>query len=229
FEIGAVFSAAEPQGSDRQLTGVICGERRSERWSSSGKPQPPGYFDARGLLQQALAALNLAVEDRPLGGHALLHPGRAAELVLEGRPLGWFGQLHPQQAADLDLPEHCHLFQLGLEPLLTAATRRNRWQPAFTPFATVPASERDLAVVVPESTSCSALLQVIRKAGKPLLERVELIDRFQSQQLGAGRCSQAFRLRYRDARRTLTEEEVETCHSKVRQALERHPGAELRS
>jgi phenylalanyl-tRNA synthetase beta chain len=93
----------------------------------------------------------------------------------------------------------------------------------------VPASERDLAVVVPESTSCSALLQVIRKAGKPLLERVELIDRFQSQQLGAGRCSQAFRLRYRDARRTLTEEEVETCHSKVRQALERHPGAELRS
>ena len=229
FEIGSVFSAAQPEHSQLMLAGVICGERRAERWSSSGKPQPPSYFQARGILQAALAPLALAAEDRPLRHHPQLHPGRAAELVLEGRPLGWFGQLHPQQAAELDLPEHCHLFQLALDPLLVAATRRNRWQPAFSPFATVPASERDLAVVVPIDTSCSSLLQVIRKAGKPLLERAELIDRFQSDQLGEGRCSQAFRLRYRDARRTLTDEDVEACHSKVRQALERQCGAELRS
>jgi phenylalanyl-tRNA synthetase beta chain len=229
FEIGSVFTAADPERSELLLAGVICGARRAEIWSSSGKPQPPSYFQARGVLQQALADLALAAEDRPLRNHPLLHPGRAAELVLEGRPLGWFGQLHPQRAAELDLPEHCYLFQLAVEPLLVAATRRNRWQPAFIPFATVPASERDLAVVVPVETTCSSLLQVIRKAGKPLLELAELVDRFESEQLGEGRCSQAFRLRYRDARRTLTDEDVELCHTRVRQALERQCGAELRS
>ncbi len=229
FEIGAVFEAAQPDRSERILAGVICAERRSERWSSSGKPQPPSYFQARGVLQQALAPLGLAAEDQPLTTQPMLHPGRAAALLVEGRSVGWFGQLHPQLAAQGDLPEHCHLFQLRLEPLLEAATRRNRWQPAYSPFATVPASERDLAVVVPLHTSCSSLLQVIRKAGKPLLERAELVDRFESPQLGQGRCSQAFRLRYRDAQRTLTDEEVERCHDKVRQALERQCGAELRS
>ena len=93
---------------------------------------------------------------------------RAAQIVVEGRPAGWFGQLHPEQAQALDLPDSTYLFELDLGGLLTAATRRNRWQPAFAPFATVPASERDLAVVVGADCRSADILQGIRKAGKPV-------------------------------------------------------------
>ena len=229
FEIGQVFSSDAARSARQLLAGVICGERRGERWSSSGKPQPPSYHQARGLLQQALAALAIPIEDRPLTQHPLLHPGRAAQLVVEGRPQGWFGQLHPEQAEKLDLPQTSIIFELELDALLIAATRRNRWQPAFAPYATVPASERDLAVVVAASTNSAELLQVIRKAGKPLLEHAELVDRYEGGQLAAGQCSQAFRLRYRDASRTLTDEEVEAAHSSIRAALEKQLGALLRS
>ena len=229
FEIGQVFSSDVARSARQLLAGVICGERRGERWSSSGKPQPPSYHQARGLLQQALAALAIPIEDRPLTQHPLLHPGRAAQLVVEGRPQGWFGQLHPEQAEKLDLPQTSIIFELELDALLIAATRRNRWQPAFAPYATVPASERDLAVVVAASTHSAELLQVIRKAGKPLLEHAELVDRYEGGQLAAGQCSQAFRLRYRDASRTLTDEEVEAAHSSIRAALEKQLGALLRS
>ena len=229
FEIGQVFSSDVARSARQLLAGVICGERRGERWSSSGKPQPPSYHQARGLLQQALVALAIPIEDRPLTQHPLLHPGRAAQLVVEGRPQGWFGQLHPEQAEKLDLPQTSIIFELELDALLTAATRRNRWQPAFAPYATVPASERDLAVVVAASTHSAELLQVIRKAGKPLLEHAELVDRYEGGQLAAGQCSQAFRLRYRDASRTLTDEEVEAAHSSIRAALEKQLGALLRS
>jgi phenylalanyl-tRNA synthetase beta chain len=44
-----------------------------------------------------------------------------------------------------------------------------------------------------------------------------------------GCCSQAFRLRYRDEQRTLTDEQVEAAHSKVRASLEKQFGARLRS
>jgi phenylalanyl-tRNA synthetase beta chain len=228
FELGQVFSQ-DQSSSSSLLTGVLCGERRSERWSSSGKALSPDYFQARGVLQQALAALMLPVEDRVLTApSAHLHPGRSAELVLEGRPAGWFGQLHPELAASGDLPEATYLFQLELAPLLTAATRRNRWQPAFRPFATVPASERDLAMVVPRSIRSADLLQAIRKAGRPLLEHAELIDRYEGAQLEADRCSQAFRLRYRDPERTLTDACVEAAHAAVCSALEKQFGATLR-
>ncbi|MCP9805131.1 phenylalanine--tRNA ligase subunit beta [Cyanobium sp. T1B-Tous] len=234
FEMGQVFSSASGSGVASRaqrhlLVGVICGERRAERWTSSGKPQPLTYGQARGVLQQALASLSIPCEDRPLQDQPLLHPGRAAQIVVEGRPAGWFGQLHPEQAQALDLPDSTHLFELELGALLTAATRRNRWQPAFAPFATVPASERDLAVVVGADCRSADLLQVIRKAGKPLLEHAELVDRYVGDQLADGQCSQAFRLRYRDPERTLTDEDVERAHAAVQAALEKQLGAQLRA
>ena len=233
FEIGTVFApGAQGPSQSQRLAGLVCGSRASELWSTGGKPIAPGYFQARGLLQQVLSSLGIPGEDRLLpnpGDQSLLHPGRSAQVVIEGRPVGWFGQLHPLQAEALDLPEATHLFELELAPLLTAATRRNRYQPSFAAYATVPASERDLALVVPTSVSCGQLLAAIRKAGKPLLEQADLLDRYEGAQVAAGSCSQAFRLRYRDAKRTLTEAEVEQAHQAVRSALESQFQAQLRS
>ena len=234
FEIGNVFTAANREQANTRLSGIVCGERRSELWSSSGKPVPLAYHQARGLLQQALATLKLVADDRPhnaaaMATGALLHPGRAADVVIEGRPAGWFGQLHPAETQAMDLPEATYLFSLDLGAVLTAASRSNRWQPAFVPFATVPASERDLALVVPEATPSSSLLSVMRKAGRPLLEQAELIDTYRGSQLGDGLCSQAFRLRYRDPKRTLTDADVDAAHDKVRLALSRETNVELRS
>jgi phenylalanyl-tRNA synthetase beta chain len=247
FEIGRVYLAApgqeaaatDPATIEERLLlgGIVCGERRSELWSSSGQPRPPSYFEARGLLQAGLQSLGLALEDRPaleqgvVGAPPadLLHPGRSAQLVFEGRPLGWFGQLHPARARELDLSDETYLFELPLAPLLAAAIRPRRWQPSFTPFATVPPSERDLALVVSRSLTAAELLAAIRKAGKPLLEQAELLDRYEGAQVEAGYCSQAFRLRYRAPDRTLTDGEVDAAHQKVVASLESRFGAKLRS
>ena len=257
FEIGRVYLAApgqeaaatDPATGDPApvdpatieerllLGGIVCGERRSELWSSSGQPRPPSYFEARGLLQAGLQSLGLALEDRPaleegvVGAPPadLLHPGRSAQLVFEGRPLGWFGQLHPARARELDLCDGTYLFELPLAPLLAAAIRPRRWQPSFTAFATVPPSERDLALVVSRSLTAAELLAAIRKAGKPLLEQAELLDRYEGAQVEAGSCSQAFRLRYRATDRTLTDGEVDGAHQKVVASLESRFGAKLRS
>ena len=149
--------------------------------------------------------------------------------MLEGRPLGCFGQLHPAVAEQQDLPEETYLFELDLERLLDAATRSNRWTPSYKSFPTVPASERDLAVVVSNNCLSADLIQTIRKAGKPLLEHVELIDRFEGDQVGADMASQAFRLRYRSKKETLTDDKIQPVHEKVRQALVKQFQAELRS
>jgi phenylalanyl-tRNA synthetase beta chain len=257
FEIGRVYLAAQGQEAAATdpatgdpvpvdpatieerllLGGIVCGERRSELWSSSGQPRPPSFFEARGLLQAGLQSLGLALEDRPaleqgVAGAPpadLLHPGRSAQLVFEGRPLGWFGQLHPARARELDLSDGTYLFELPLAPLLAAAIRPRRWQPSFTPFATVPPSERDLALVVSRSLTAAELLAAIRKVGKPLLEQAELLDRYEGAQVEAGYCSQAFRLRYRAPDRTLTDGEVDAAHQKVVASLESRFGAKLRS
>ncbi len=229
FEIGQTYAGTSSAVTQHAvLSGMICGERRLERWTSSGKPALPTYYDARGCLTQVMQGLHLEISDRVLNDDERLHPGRAATLVLEGRPLGCFGQLHPSIAEQRDLPEATYLFELDFQRLLEAATRSNRWIPAFKPFATVPASERDLAVVVDRNCPSALLMQAIRKAGKPLLEHVDLLDRFEGAQLGENKVSQAFRLRYR-GKSTLKDEDVQPVHDKVRTALVKQFKAELRS
>ena len=89
--------------------------------------------------------------------------------------------------------------------------------------------ELDLAVVVSKTTTSADLIHTIKKAGKPLLEKVELVDRFEGGQLDEDSCSQAFRLRYRGKDSTLSEDQVKPVHDKIRQALVKNFSAELRS
>ena len=230
FEIGHVFRpVGEAIEQDARLSGVICGERRLSTWRSSGKPKPLSYYQARGVLSTVLNSLGLSAQDRRLSDDDRLHPGRAASVVVEGRPLGSFGQLHPALCENHELPADTYLFDLDLVRLLEAATRSNRWSPQFKPYSTLPSSDRDLAVIVPRSLPAGDLLQAIRKAGKPLLESVDLIDRFEGGQLGSDQCSQAFRLRYRGKDSTLTDELIQPVHDKVRQALVKQFQVELRS
>ena len=71
---------------------------------------------------------------------------------------------------------------------------------------------------------------VVNKTHKLLQgEQVELVDRFEGEQLGDNKVSQAFRLRYRGKNETLTDDKIQPVHDKVRAALSKQFQAELRS
>ena len=93
-----------------------------------------------------------------------------------------------------------------------------------------PASSRDLAIVVDEQveagggrSSCCA------SAGGALVEEVELFDLYRGEQLGAGKKSLAFRIRYRDPEATLTDQRVDEAHARVVQEASARFGALVRA
>ena len=229
FEIGKVFAVEGQQFSEHErLCGVLAGERRQGQWITSGQPSPLRYHEGRGLLGRAFDQLGLSLQDRRSSDDSRLHPGRSASLVLEGKVIGVFGEVHPRLAESLDLPAGTLIFDLNLQPVLTAASRSNRYCPPFKAFATVPASERDLAFVVDEQQDVASVLQAIRKAGGQLLENVDLLDRYSGTPIPEGSCSLAVRLRFRDPKATLRDEQVDPLLNKVRQSLEKSFNAELR-
>ncbi len=60
------------------------------------------------------------------------------------------------------------------------------------------------------------------------IEKFPAVTRFSGGEVGAARKSLAYRLTYRDRSRTLTNEEVNAAHAKIRERLRRDLGAELR-
>jgi phenylalanyl-tRNA synthetase beta chain len=230
FEIGKIFWREEDGLQETEaLAGIIGGERTVGKWSKTGREEPITWFEAKGILESVFRQLTLQVEFQPDRRDDRLHPGRTASLWIRGNRLGIFGQLHPQLRREKGLPDSVYVFQLDLDVLLESLGQDDILVPIFQPYSTYPASDRDIAFFAPVKISVSEIEKVITKAGKGLLESVELFDEYRGENVPEGQRSLAFRLIYRASDRTLTEAEVEPVHNKVREALVEKFGVNLRS
>ena len=94
-----------------------------------------------------------------------------------------------------------------------------------------PSITRDIAMIVPEKLTHAEILRVIKETSEPLLETVQLFDLFEVSEETAPPASGkslAYRLTYRAKNRTLTNEEVNAAHAKIREQLKRELGVTLR-
>lgn len=236
FEIGRIFWKEEDGLAEAHaLGGVISGKPSEGKWLQKAKADGAmlSWFEAKGILDRTFNRLGLTVEYQPDHQEPRLHPGRTASLWINGERLGRFGQLHPQLRQERELPEDVYLFELDLGALLEAIERQQRISSAFKPYSMFPATDRDLAFFVATEVSVSEIERIMQKAASApngsLLSSIELFDEYRGEHVPAGQRSLAFRLIYRAEDRTLTDEEVNPIHQKVRDALEEKFQVSLRS
>lgn len=234
FEIGRVFWKGEDGLWEADhLAGIMGGDARQGKWLGGQQEQPLIWYEAKGMLESVFARLGLGVEYQPDRSNAQLHPGRTASLWIQGERLGTFGQLHPQLRQERKLPDAVYVFELDLEVLLDNLLQQQETQGIFQPFSIYPASDRDLALFAPVQVSVTELERTMRKAASTsqgsLLATVTLFDEYRGESVPSGQRSLGFRLTYRANDRTLTEEEINPIHQKVREALEEKYQVSLRS
>jgi phenylalanyl-tRNA synthetase beta chain len=152
-----------------------------------------------------------------------LHPTRSARLWAGGRPLGEIGEVDPAALEAYEIDGRVAWFDVDLEQLLTPPP------PAvYRPVSRFPASDIDLAFVVEDSTPAASVEKKLRQAGGDLLTDIRLFDVFRGPQLGAGRRSLAYRLRFNALDHTLTDEEVGEIRRRCIEAVESSLPAKLR-
>ncbi len=230
FEIGKIFWREEEGLVEADaVAGIIGGDPIKGRWTKGGHDQPLTWFEAKGVLENVFERLRLPVEYQPDRRDPRLHPGRTASLWVQGVRLGTFGQLHPQLRQERDLPEAVYVFQLDLDVILDYLEQDVNLTPLFRPYSPYPATMRDIAFFAPIQVSVAEIERAITKAGGELLESVELFDEYRGENVPEEQRSLALRLVYRVSLRTLTDEEVEPVHEKIRETLMEKFGVSLRS
>ena len=120
------------------------------------------------------------------------------------------------------LPARTCAFELDLDALPMVESLP---APKISPF---PAVLQDVAVVVAEEIPAADVEEALRAGGGELLEDIRLFDVFEGAQVGEGRKSLAFALRFRAADRTLTEDEASAARDAAVAAAGTAVGAELR-
>ncbi|HEX2895148.1 MAG TPA: phenylalanine--tRNA ligase subunit beta [Marmoricola sp.] len=200
---------------------VLTGDRQRAGWWGDGRAA--SWADAVAGIRDVAEALGVAVEVRA-GRQAPWHPGRCAEIVLrhaEGgeRSIGHAGELHPRVCKAFGLPARTAVAEVDLSVLLDHAVTV---VPA-PEFSTFPVAKEDVALVVDESVPAETLARTLKEGAGPLCESVRLFDLYTGEQIGAGRKSLAFALRFRAPDRTLTEAETgQARDAAVVLAAERH-------
>jgi len=234
YEIGRTYlkiSEADEKNTGiketQTLAGIITGNIQKSLWQCTGEVD---FYTIKGIVDKVLEEFGITrrikfalLADSPLAdSHKSLHPYKTAVLTMLGKKpeiIGYYGEIHPELKGKLKLNQSAFLFKLNLDMLIEAvneSTTRYKKLPQF------PEAQRDLAIIVPKTTSWDDLEKVIKKGvDNKLFTGCEVFDVYEGEHVSEGFKSVAFRVKMQDINATLTDETIETQMAQLRSTLKK--------
>jgi phenylalanyl-tRNA synthetase beta chain len=215
----AALEAALPR-QPRRVAVVLCGDRSPGGWW--GPARPVSWADAVAAARVVTDAAGVELTVRR-DDHAPWHPGRCAALYVDGTLVGHAGELHPRVVEAFGLPARTCAMEIEIDRLGAAD------EPVPAPaVSTFPVATQDVALVVDAGIPAAEVEAALRAGAGNLLESLRLFDVYEGPQVGEGRRSLAFALRFRAADRTLTVEETTAARDAAVAEAAARTGAVLR-
>jgi phenylalanyl-tRNA synthetase beta chain len=257
FEIGTSFRSSgkgEPPHEETHLAAVLTGLREPPHWSREDEPFE--IWDLKALLEDTVAlarrrggsiapfvdapatlqAPDVGVSPVGASGVGASQSGPTGSPPLQLDPTMTFvvtdtsGAIvgHGGRVTDaaVDLPVWAGDvwgFEITLPPEPGPAL-----VPTHAALPQFPASERDVALLVPATLESAAVAAHIGRFGGNALEAVELFDVYSGDGVAEGQRSIAYRLRFRSPKRTLKDKDVDKSMKTILKRLEEDLGVRAR-
>ncbi|MGQ4414270.1 phenylalanine--tRNA ligase subunit beta [Streptomyces sp. SAS_269] len=223
-EIASLDGALPEQ--PRHVAVVLAGARERAGWWGKGRPADWADAIEAGRAVAREAGADLIVRK---GQYGPWHPGRCAELVVVAdgteQVVGHAGELHPRVLKALGLPERTCAMELDLDALEAVGDG----VPQAPSISTFPVATQDVSLVVDRPVPAAEVEAALREGAGELLESIRLFDVYENaEQLGEGRKSLAYALRFRASDRTLTVDEASAARDAAVALAGERTGAVLR-
>ncbi len=235
YEIGRSYiRVAEPDiksagvKETQTLAGVITGNIQNSLWQQTGDVD---FYTVKGIVDKVLEEFGLTrrikavlLADSSIAeSHKCFHPYKTAVLTLLGKQpqiIGYYGEMHPELKGKLKMNQDVYLFKLDLDLLISCV---NENVPRYKKLPQFPEVQRDLAVIVPKTTSWDDLEKVVKKGvDNKLFNGCDVFDVYEGEHVREGFKSVAFRIRMQDPNSTMTDEAIESQMANVRAVLKKN-------
>ena len=147
-----------------------------------------------------------------------LHPGISAKILLDREEIGVIGRVHPSYKKD-----EIYVAELSMTKLYNKQLKPIKFKEA----SKYPEIVKDLAFVIDNEVESEVIKNQIKKSGGRLLDNVEVFDIYNNME--EGKKSIAYKLTFKDASKTLSDEEVMEVFNKIIKEVEEKTNAKLRS
>jgi len=227
FEVGRVYlprDEGELPHEQRTAGIAVMGSAWTSRWSLDPTCVRADFYSLKGIVEELVRALCGEAPDFEPLSHASLREGCAAAAVLGGEEVSLLGAPSLAVREHYDLPDGGYVAEINLEVLMRHAPQAVQSRR----LSRYPAVRRDIAFIIPGGVTAKEVARVIREHAGENLERVDLFDVYTGRQIARGYRSLAYSLAFRHPERTLTDEEVESALTNIREALRSELKAQIR-
>lgn len=214
YEIAKTYDADFKE--DVKVSMLMSGNYITNEWE--GTTIKSNFYVLKGIIENLLDHLGFKNRYEFVTYEAPnMHPGATAQILLDRQPIGIIGRVHPSLKKD-----EIYVAEISMTVLYEKTIKPLKYKEA----SKYPEIEKDLAFVVNNDLSNSELVAVIKKAGGRLLDSIEIFDIYRD--VEPGKKSMAYNLVFKDATRTLTEDEVMDVFNNIIKEVESKLDAKLR-
>jgi len=223
FEMGKIYSKL-PKGKGYSEAQTVClgitGLAVSD-WLEGRRGA--GFYDLKGIVENLFSVLRLTPEFFPVGIKGMA-PCAGIKICSQKNIIGFLGQVTAPLLRQYDIDQDVFLCQLRIDTVIESADLEKSYHsvPRF------PSSDRDISILCEKNIAAQDISRIIIRTGDDLIRDVELVDVYEGKNIPDDRKSLTYSIRYGLDTRTLKEEEIESIHSKVKQALTKDLGVVIR-
>ena len=163
------------------------------------------YYTLKGVVEQLLSAFGITYyEIEAEKNNNIFHPGQTANIYVKRKKLATLGRIHPivQNNYGINVPVYAAV--IDFNTLIDCKNNKKKYKrlPKF------PAITRDLSMVLDADIPVRAVEDIFRKTKTNIIESFELFDVYQGKQIGEGKKSVAYSIKFRDVDKTLSDSDV---------------------
>lgn len=219
FEVGRVHFTEKETFQEHASIGIILSGNK-DPYHHNPKPRELDFFDLKGIVENLLDHLKIRQASFEPSHFPYFQMGRQAIVKVEGKIIGMLGEIHPLTLKTIDISQRTYFAELNVAMLAPFVHKKI----TVKELSIFPSSERDWTVTVTKQTPIQEVLSCIQELAPPLLDKVFLLDVFESEKLGLDRKNITWRFTYKDTEKTIDAQTVERVHTtllqKVAQKLE---------
>jgi phenylalanyl-tRNA synthetase beta chain len=231
FEIGEVFNkntdgeieSFEHISETKTMIFLLSGKSTNKDWHT--EEQNYSFFHLKGFLEEFVNKFSLdnVPEDLYYHGADSIYAYHLMKKIKDNTLLK-AGRVSDKVLKQFEIEQDVFAAEINLTELKDFEKLKPQYE---TPLK-YPKITRDFAFIFDDTTSFREVFNHIRNESSKLLKSIKLFDLFESDTLGAGKKSMAFKLEFYDPDRTLTESEVEKEFNHLISAVNKKFNARLR-
>ena len=222
FEIGSIYEKNINKFKQTEFASIVLTGTAYDNWKDHSRKVT--FYDLKGIIESLLDSFGITdykLQNKKMDYFSL---SLSAVIIVDDKVIVELGKISRKVCKNFDISEEVFFAQINIAAFCENQKKHYR----FTSVPRYPSVLRDIALVVKKNIAADEVMDIIRETAGSLAIKTELFDVYTGDQVSAECKSLAFSIEYQSPDATLTEEQVNSVHSKVQKQLLSRLNASLR-